>query len=98
MKPLDQYPTPETDWLCERIGDPPYAMNPRTNLCRDLEHRNAALREYLQKLYDAQGSCIDLTPELLTECWIILTLTAPKQGRVPRILDALLANRTRHTN
>jgi hypothetical protein len=81
MKPISQYPTPETDEALVRCYPPMHperAFSEMKCKAESLERRLAACRKGFQKLYDAQDSCIDLTPELLTECRIILTLTAPK--------------------
>lgn len=47
---MENIPTPETDALCERIGDPAYATNPRTDKCRDLERRLAVAREAIKAM------------------------------------------------
>lgn len=75
MKQLTEYPTPETDALLERIGDPPYAVNPRTNLCRDLERRLAACRDTLVCLNNSQIMRED-AHQAIRE---VLALTAPNQ-------------------
>jgi hypothetical protein len=85
MKPLAQYPTPETDQFAERIGDMPHGMtNPRYRLCRDLERRNAALRDALEGLVNTCDNCppLDLIQGISECCKIAretLTLTAPKR-------------------
>jgi hypothetical protein len=88
MKQLHEYDTPETDWLLEKIGDPPYATNPRNLKCRELEQRLAACRDALEQIRDrAMDKSIDTHPDsdckgCIDDVWEwseqTLTLTAPK--------------------
>ena len=81
MNQLHQYDTPETDWLLDSIGDPPYSMNPRNVKCRELEQRLAACRDALT-LVIQRGEGMQNSDEYLYEvlhtCRKTLTLTAPK--------------------
>jgi len=73
MKPLDQYPTPETDKIAEtRIGCWKYALPIDHSI--DLERRLAACRDTLVCLNNSQI----MHPSAHQAIRETLTLTAPK--------------------
>jgi hypothetical protein len=69
MKPLDQYPTPESDWLYAGDNCVEYAH------AADLERKLAACRDTLVCLNNSQI----MHPSAHQAIRDILTITAPKQ-------------------